>query len=153
MARGVEGLAPRPCRQQPAPAMAQVFEVRHVSVSVRRVPADVYAFVVTSENLPRWAVGLGTSYREEGDVLVADGPLGEVRVRFVEKNRFGVLDHVVTLPSGDVVHNAMRVVPNGDGSEVTFMVVRQPGMTDDAFEADVAAVARDLEALRSLLEE
>ena len=112
----------------------------------------VFAYLADVENLPRWAVGLGTSYREEGDVLVADGPLGEVRVRFVEKNRFGVLDHVVTLPSGDVVHNAMRVVPNGDGCEVVLTLFRQPGMTDEQFERDAEWVARDLQTLKRVLQ-
>lgn len=132
--------------------MRQVHEVRHVSVSIHRPPAEVYEFVATVENLPRWAAGLGTTYRREGETLIADGPLGQVRVRFVERNPFGVLDHEVTLPSGVTVHNAMRVAPNGEGCEVMFMVLRQPEMTDEAFAADAAAVARDLDVLRSLLE-
>ena len=32
----------------------------------------------------------------------------------------GVLDHDVTLPSGETVHNPMRVIPDGDGCEVVF---------------------------------
>jgi hypothetical protein len=129
-----------------------VLEVRHVSVSIARPPRAVYAFAADVANLPSWAVGLGTSFRREGDALVAEGPLGSVKVRFVGENELGVLDHEVVLPSGRTVLNAMRVVPNGDGSEVTFMVVRQPEMSDAELAADCAAVERDLRRLKRLVE-
>jgi hypothetical protein len=129
-----------------------LLEVRHVSVSVGRPPHEVYAFAADLGNLPRWAAGLGTSYRREGDALVADGPLGTIQVRFVERNALGVLDHDVVLGDGHVVRNAVRVVPNGEGSEVTFVVLRQPGASDEEFAADCAAVERDLRTLKRLVE-
>jgi hypothetical protein len=43
-------------------------------------------------------------------------------VRFVERNRFGVIDHDVTLPTRETVHNPLTVLPNGTGSEVVFTV-------------------------------
>ena len=46
----------------------------------------------------------------------------------------------------------MRVVANGTGAEVMFTLLRTPGMTEDAFAADAAAVERDLKALKALLE-
>jgi len=58
----------------------------------------------------------------------------------------------VTLPSGDVISNPMRVVPSGDGSEVTFSLRRQPGMTDEDFERDEGLVRADLARLKGLLE-
>ena len=77
---------------------------------------------------------------------------GPVRVRFVERNAWGVLDHYVTLPGGDVVYNPMRVVANGTGSECSFTLFRRPGVTDEQFEADAAWVTRDLQALKGLPE-
>ena len=68
------------------------------------------------------------------------------------ENDYGVIDHTVTMPDGLVVQNALRVVPNGDGAEVMFTLLRPPGMDDAAFEADAAHVARDLEALKKLME-
>lgn len=35
----------------------------------------------------------------------------------------GLLDHDVELESGMVVHNPMRVVPNGEGSEFMFTLI------------------------------
>ncbi len=58
----------------------------------------------------------------------------------------------MTLPSGDVVHNPVRVSANGDGCDVVFTVHRRAGASPSEFEADAAAVAADLAALRSILE-
>jgi hypothetical protein len=130
-----------------------MLDVQHVSVSIRRRPADVYAFVSDCRNLPRWAAGLvGSEVREEGDAWVADAPFGKVRFRFVEENPYGVLDHDVQLESGVTVHNPMRVIPNGDDSELVFTLIQQPGMSDEKFAEDRAAVEKDLNTLKELLE-
>jgi hypothetical protein len=73
-------------------------------------------------------------------------------VKFVERNSFGVLDHAVTLESGVTVHNPMRVLPNGDGSEFVFTLIRRPGMSDEQFAKDKTAVENDLKTLKDLLE-
>ena len=65
----------------------------------------------------------------------------------------GVLDHDVTLPDGTVVHNPLRVLANGRGSEVVFTLFRRPGTSDADFTADVEAVGRDLDRLAALLDE
>lgn len=56
------------------------------------------------------------------------------------------------IDSGVVVHNPMRVLPNGEGSEFVFSLFRQPGMTDEQFSADRIAVEKDLQRLKELLE-
>lgn len=139
-------------RRQTMSPSPDLLEVRHVSVSIHRPPADVYAFAAEVVNLPKWATGLGKAYRQEGEELVAEGSIGSVRVRFAKRNDLGVLDHDVVLESGLVVHNALRVVPNGKGSEVTFVVQHLPGRSDQEFAADCAAVQRDLGTLKELLE-
>ena len=125
---------------------------RHVSVAIRRPPGEVYAFAADARNLPRWAAGLARGVRAEGDAWVADSPMGQVVVRFVPPNALGVLDHDVTLPTGEVVHNPLRVLANGDGSEVVFTLYRRPGMSEEAFAADAEVVARDLQTLRRILD-
>ncbi len=128
-------------------------EVQHVSVSIARPPEQVYEFASDPRNMPRWAAGLARSeLRKDGDEWVADAPFGQVRVRFVQRNTFGVMDHDVTLESGVTVHNAMRVGPNGEGSEFVFTLIRQPGMSDGQFAKDKAAVENDLKTLKDLLE-
>ncbi|MXN49602.1 SRPBCC family protein [Shinella sp. AETb1-6] len=127
---------------------------RIVHRSIDRDWRAVYAFAAKPENMPLWASGLASGLTRDGDDWIADGgPIGNVRVRFAPANDFGVIDHTVTLPDGRVVENALRVVPNGDGAEVMFTLLRQPDMDDAAFESDAAHVARDLDALAKLMED
>ncbi len=128
-------------------------EVRHISVTIQRSPSDVYAFVSDPANLPLWAAGLSGSIENVGGEWVADSPMGKVKIRFAPRNELGVLDHDVVLETGATFHNPMRVVANGEGSEVVFTLFRQPGMTDAAFASDASSVARDLGELKRLLEQ
>jgi len=125
---------------------------RHVSQVVHADPGAVYDFASEVDNLPAWAAGLTSApVRRVGDELLVDSPMGEVSVRFVPRNDLGVLDHDVRLPSGTVVRNPVRVLPHPDGCEVVF-TVRQVELSDDEFDRDVEAVARDLARLRDLTE-
>ena len=74
-----------------------------------------------------------------------------MRIRFTERNAFGVMDHRVDLGTGPEIHVPMRVVPDGGGAEVLVTLFRRPGMSDEAFAADAAWMQRDLLALRALL--
>lgn len=119
----------------------------HVSRVISASPEAVYEYASNVDNLPRWAAGLAQSeVVREGDVLVVESPMGRVTVRFVERNDLGVLDHDVTLPSGTVVTNPVRVLAHPDGAEVVF-TVRQIELTDDEFARDIQLVAADLERL------
>lgn len=128
-------------------------EVKHISTYIYRKPDAVYAFASNPENLPRWAAGLARSaVRREGDAWIAEAPFGKVKIKFAGTNQLGVMDHDVELDSGMVVHNPMRVVPNGDGSEFIFTLIHQSGMSDQQFADDAQAVAKDLQTLKVLLE-
>lgn len=128
-------------------------DVKHISTYIHRAPGEVYAFASNPENLPTWAAGLARSdVKKDGDAWIADAPFGKAKIRFTEANKFGVMDHDVELDSGVVFHNPMRVLPNGDGSEFVFTLLRQPGMSEDQFEDDAKAVAQDLRTLKELLE-
>lgn len=128
-------------------------ESRHIAVRIARPAADVYAYAADPTHLPAWAHGLSGAIHREGEVWVADSPMGRVTVAFAPRNDFGVLDHDVTLPSGETVHNPVRVLPDGDSaSEVVFTLRRLPGIPEPEFARDAATVAADLERLRGLLE-
>ena len=106
---------------------------RHLSERIG-CPADrAYDFVRDPANLPRWAAGVS-------DDMVLE---------FVARNDLGVLDHTVVLPDGSSFYNPMRVIPDGDGCEVVFTL--RP-VTGTDVEADAASIARDLLALREILE-
>ena len=78
--------------------------------------------------------------------------MGRVNVKFAEKNKFGVLDHDVTLPSGVKVYNPMRVFPNKNGSELVFTLYCRPDVSDQQFAEDAKAVESDLTQLKTVLE-
>ena len=68
--------------------------------------------------------------RQTADGWVADSPMGEVIVEFAPANEYGVLDHVVRMPSGEAVYNPLRVIPAGENQprcEVVFTVRRARG--------------------------
>ena len=107
-----------------------------VRMTIERPAAAVYAFVSDPKNLPAWASGIAKT----------------ARVRFVEPNRYGVLDHYVSVDGADEVYVPMRVFPNGEGAEVLLTIFRPPGMSEEKFGEDAQWVRRDLEALKELLE-
>jgi uncharacterized protein YndB with AHSA1/START domain len=127
-------------------------ESRHLSVSIDRPAAAVYAYARDPAHLPAWAAGLAAGIRRERGEWVADSPMGRVLVRFVPVNEYGVLDHDVVLPDGTTTTNPVRVLADGAGSEVVFTLRRQPGVSEDEWAADAAAVTADLKALKRLLE-
>jgi len=128
-------------------------ESRHLSESINRPSNDVYDYASDPENLPAWAPGLGRSVEKvDGHWFVETGG-GRVGFAFVPRNEYGVLDHNVTLPSGEVIYNPMRVIPNSDGCEVIFTLRRLPGMSDEEFFRDARLVAADLRRLKDVLED
>ncbi|WP_141730801.1 SRPBCC family protein [Oligoflexus tunisiensis] len=126
---------------------------QHISISINRTPDKVYAYVANPENLPQWAAGLSGTIRRAGERWIADSPMGEVAIKFAPHNAFGVLDHDVTLPNGETVHNPMRVVRNDTESEVIFTLFHRPGMTQQDIQSDAAQVFEDLLKLKMILEE
>ncbi|MFF5158981.1 SRPBCC family protein [Streptomyces sp. NPDC000348] len=128
-------------------------ESRHISVRIDRPVDDVHTYASDPANLPAWAHGLGESIERVGDQWVAESTLmGRVTVTFAPHNELGVLDHHVTLPTGESVYNPVRVIACGTGSEVVFTLRRQRDASDADFERDAGMVAADLARLKELLE-
>lgn len=125
---------------------------RTISVSIAASPQQVYEFAGNPANLPKWAPGFVKSIVNRDGTWVAETTMGKVTFNFAQRNSLGVLDHGVTLPSGETFSNPMRVVANGEGSEVLFTLFQQPAMTEAEFERDTQTVLRDLETLKSVIE-
>ncbi|MEX1028145.1 MAG: SRPBCC family protein [Candidatus Paceibacterota bacterium] len=125
---------------------------RTITVQIDRPSADAYEFASNPENLPQWVKSFCLSVEKSDDGWLMETPGGFVGIRFVHANDFGVLDHVVTLPDGQSVLNPMRVVSNGDGSEVMFTLFQLPDMPDDQFAKDAGMVEADLRTLKSVME-
>ena len=133
---------------------------RTVSISIARPRDAVYKFVADAFNMPRWAPGFCQTIAPEPGaagrwrITTTDGT---AHARFVAPNEHGVVDHWVTVvvegaaPTGEI-YVPLRVVANGDGSEVLLTVFRLPTMSDGDFDKDVAAVEADLARLKEMLE-
>jgi hypothetical protein len=130
-------------------------ESRHLSEWIDRPADEVYEYASDPANLPEWAPGLGNSVEKVNGQWFVETPQGRAAFAFVPSNAYGVLDHDVTLPSGQVISNPLRVISGGSGgstSEVVFALRRMPGMTDEEFTRDAAAVAADLARLKRIVE-
>ncbi len=124
-----------------------------LSISIQSTPAKVYEFVSNAENLPVWATTFVRSIRQVKGEWVIETAQGPAKIRIAPKNESGILDHTIQTAAGDEVFVPMRVVPNGDGSEVLFTLFHMPGMTDEAFAADATMVEQDLQTLKKLMEQ
>jgi hypothetical protein len=131
---------------------AAASDSRHISTHIDRPAREVYDYASNPANLPDWAPGLASSVERVDGQWIVESPMGRVVVVFAARNDFGVLDHEVTLPSGETIYNPMRVTVDGTGCEVVFTVRRQPGMSDGDFERDANAVSADLSALKRVIE-
>src|SRR5206468_13004100 len=88
------------------------------------------------------------SMERDGEIWTAQGLEGTIRIRFTDRNSFGILDHWVDLGGGRVVYVPMRIIENGEGSEVMLTLFRQTWMTPEQFAADEAWVRRDMGRLK-----
>jgi carbon monoxide dehydrogenase subunit G len=126
--------------------------VRHVSVSIDRPPQEVYDFVSDAENfLPKWATSSNAFVTRADGGWIIDSPVGKVKMQFAAKNALGILDFDFILESGVTIHNPMRVIPNGNGSELVRTVLREPGMSGERFADETEWAEKDLATLRDLL--
>jgi hypothetical protein len=126
---------------------------RTISISINRDPKTVYEFVSNLENLPRWASMAFRSIKQLNGEWIVETPQGSAKVSLTERNRFGVLDHYVKTSTGIEVFVPMRVVQNGEGSEVIFTLFQTVDISDERFAEDIRMVEQDLKHLKSIMEE
>ncbi|MFL0457086.1 SRPBCC family protein [Brachybacterium paraconglomeratum] len=126
----------------------------HLSVVIDRPWRRVYEYVSDARNLPRWAAGLaGSEVQREVTQWSMSSPMGRVLVSFVPENDLGVVDHTVTLPTGESVLNPLRVLPLTEESCEVVFTLRRGSMSEAEFEEDAAAVRADLGTLQEICEQ
>jgi hypothetical protein len=69
------------------------------------------------------------SVKQRNNKWIAETPKGPAKVSRTERNEFGILDHYVKTSSGVDVFIPMRVVQNGNGSEMIFTVFQTTDMS------------------------
>ena len=127
-----------------------------LSISINSKPKTVYEFVLNLENLPKWAKMFCRSIKLLNGEWIAEVLQEQAKVRITKRNDFGILDHYVKLlssPNVDEVFVPMRVVQNGEGSEVIFTIFELAGMAEERYAEDIRMVEQDLKNLKSIVEE
>lgn len=125
---------------------------RTFSVTISRTSTHVYDYVADPENLPKWAKAFCLSIQRVGDGWTMLTPAGPMGIRFIARNKLGVLDHWVAPEPGFEVYVPMRVVPHGEGAEVMLTLFKLPEMSDAKFAEEAAMVEKDLQSLKKVLE-
>lgn len=75
--------------------MTPLFTATTVSISIERCPSDVYAFIADPRNMPVWATSFCRAVSRTAAGWATETPDGQLPIRFVAPNAFGVLDHYV----------------------------------------------------------
>ena len=123
-----------------------------LTISINCQLKKVYEFVSNLENIPKWAKTFCHSIKKSNGEWIIETPQGQMEIKIAPKNDFGILDHTVIPAPGVEVFVPMRVVPNGNGSEVIFTLFQQPGMPDENFAKDQGMVEQDLATLKCVME-
>lgn len=135
-------------------AIMAIAQTRIIHTSINVPFRAAYEFAWQPENFSKWASGLSDDLRHDDNRgWVATNPRGEAIVQFTPHNELGVLDHTVQFPDMPLIAIPLRMLPNGEGTEVELVLFRQAQMSDAEFEEDAAAVSRDLAALKAVLED
>ena len=95
--------------------MIRTREARHISVAIDCTLQQAYDFLLVPGNFPKWASGLAGSLAQIDGEWVAATIHGPLKVRFSDRNEFGVLDHSVFPPDGEEIYVPLRVVANDSG--------------------------------------
>jgi hypothetical protein len=108
---------------------------------------EAFAFLAEPENLPRWAVGFARGIRREGEDWIVQTAQGEMPIRVVADAVRGTIDFQMRVAPGLEAVAYSRVVPNDSGAEYAFTQIQLPGMTDEIFAAQRAALTEELAIL------
>ncbi|MBM9578572.1 SRPBCC family protein [Leptospira sp. 201903070] len=133
--------------------MIRILKTKHIGISILASSEKVYKYLSDPRNFPQWASGLCKSITPgAGEEWIIDAPQGALKAIFTKENEFGIVDHTVIFPTGERIHNPMRILPNADGCEVLFSLFKTEGMSSKKFEEDANWVRKDLNELKNLME-
>jgi hypothetical protein len=117
------------------------------AVTIPASVEEVFAFLGDPGNLPRWAVGFARGIRRDGDEWIVQTAAGEFPIRYRIDAERGTIDIHTTVAPGVVSSAYSRVLENGSGAEFVFTHFQEPGMPDDVFEGQRAALEEELALL------
>ena len=117
------------------------------TIAIDAPPDAVLDLVGDPRNLPSWAPGFAIAVREDGDGWVVTTGQGDVRRHIPVSREHGTVDYLAAPEATRGLFT--RVVPNGDGSQLTFTFVLADGVDP---EATREILRSELEAVKRLTE-
>ena len=128
-----------------------------VKVTIDKPFEEVTRYVSDPSSAHEWATEFfgGPLRAVEGEEYIATVPMmgGEVRYRQDVDAKRGVVDVYIAPKGADFGPPLpVRVVPNGDGADVLWTLARFPGTPDEAWQAGLGSMERELYNLKRLLE-
>ena len=98
-----------------------------ISLGIARSVEQVYPYLIEPRKFALWAAITSTSMVHKGGLdWLFDMAVGSRVVRFQAPNSFGIADQAVFAEGETPLVNPMRVVPNGEGSIVTYTCYPAP---------------------------
>jgi hypothetical protein len=128
------------------------YPVKTITISINKPADKVFDYASKPDNFPMWVEFIKSIRKETENLWLAETALGNIKIQFVPKNEFGIIDHLVILPDNSTVSNPMRVIENGKGSEIVFTLFWMPNRTEEEFNQDAKLVEKDLKKLKTILE-
>jgi len=125
-----------------------------LNVQIARPLDEVYEFLLEPTNFGKWAYAGDAQMKYLGGRdWAVETSVGPRIIRFAERNSFGILDYFALLTADSPPHPIpMRVVANGEGTELIYTSFQRPGMSEAEWKSVIEWVTADLYALKSLLE-
>jgi hypothetical protein len=111
-------------------AMANTLQSKTLTATLPGNPRTTFAWIADPNNLPLWY-----------------GALGPVHIRFVRDDRAHILDLIMELSANVELTAAIRVLPNGDGSEIVLTLVQPRELPDPDFQEHIRWAEDALQAL------
>ena len=122
------------------------------TMSVSRGTNTVFEFFKDVKNMESGGILKDITKAEEDGWWKFHTPAGEARLKLSRvEQELGVIDHVF-VGNGLVWKVYVRIVPNRDGSTVSWTFIRPDGLSDKEFEEQLAAFDIEIEGWKKDLE-
>lgn len=123
------------------------------SIPIASPSQRVYRFLADPRNYPSWsAMEEGGYHRLDNGDWAGHTAFGFRHVRFTPPNAFGILDHALFVPGGEILFSPMRIVANDEASELIFTFFQRADTDDAQFDSTLEWIRVDLLSLVSVVE-